>query len=149
MISEDTGDTTDGTIRDPEKPYYEGVDIPHPGGTAYSATGGVNLKGYYIEDFANRRILFVNVDQSEIVLDYLSTGVPDAEEANVPVQAVDTIHAYMAKNYYAYQMTTPANRIELYNEMLKREEQKLRNMKFNLQDFLESIRRTMVGSIQR
>jgi len=149
MVSEDTDDSLDGVIRDPDDPYYEGVDVPHPGGSGYQATGGVNLCGYYIEDFTNRRILFANAEQSEVVLDYLSTNIDDAGDTKVPIQALEAIHAYMAREYYSYLLTTPANRIALYDERLKREEQKLRNMRFNMNDFLDSVRRTMVGSIQR
>jgi hypothetical protein len=138
-----------GTTRNPDSPDYEGVETDHPGGRYYAASGGVNTEGYYIEDFANRRILFTNVEQSEIILDYLSTGIEDVESAYVPVQAVSAIHAWIAKHYYSYMPNVPANKIMLYNEDLKREKQKLRIMKFNLEDFYQSILKTMVASIQR
>lgn len=140
-----------GPVRNPESPDYEGVATTDAGGYYYAATGGVNLSGYYTIDWqpANRRILFVNVQQSEVVLDYLSTGVDATESAYVPTQAVEAIHAYMAFSYYSYQPNTPANRIELYRDIMRREEQKLRLMKFNLEDFYQSILKTMSPSVMR
>lgn len=140
-----------GPIRDPSSPNYEGVDVPDPNGRYYSATGGVNISGYYTIDWApeNRRILFVNVDQSEVVLDYLSTGVEDVESAYVPTQAAEAIQAYMAFRYYSFRPDTPANRIELYKDILKSEERKLRNMKFNFEDFKQHILRNLSPSILR
>lgn len=143
--------TFTGGDRDPESPNYEGVDVDHPGGSFYSATGGVNTEGYYTIDWnpTNRRIIFVNVSQSEIILDYVSTGIEDVESAYVPNHAIAAIHAFIAKHYHTYAPNVPANKIVLYNEELKREKQKLRNMKFNLEDFYQSIVKTMAGSIQR
>jgi hypothetical protein len=138
-----------GDIRNPDSPDYEGVDVPHPGGRWYQATGGVNLDGYYIDDFPNRRILFVNVDQSEVVLDYLSTGVDTTETAHVPVQVIGAMHAHMAYNFYAYQPNVPLSRLGVYSENLRRERQKVRNMRFNLEDFYQSILKTMSPSILR
>lgn len=138
-----------GPTRNPDSPHYEGVDTPDPGGRYYSATGGVNLVGYYIIDWPNRRILFTNIDQSEVVLDYLSTGVDDLETAYVPTQATEAIHAYMAFQYYSFQPKVPTNKIELYRDILKGEEKKLKGMKFNFEDFKQHILRNLSPSILR
>jgi hypothetical protein len=123
----------------------EGVDIYDPGGYYFSATGGVNIAGYYTVDWqpANRRILFTNVETSDVILDYLSSGVSDTETAYIPGQAIGAIHAYMAYYYNLYRNDVPANKLMVYKDELRIEKQKLRNMRFNIVDFEDWILRTL------
>ena len=97
-----------GPTRDPDSPHYEGLDMQNPGGVHYAATGGVNTEGYFYIDEPNRRILFTNVDQSEVVLDYLSSGIEDTESAYVPTEATEAIHNYIASRFYKYRPGTSA-----------------------------------------
>lgn len=139
--------TYTGVNRDSDN--NEGLDVPHPGGWYFSSTGGVNLAGYYTLDWENRRILFVNVDQSDVILDYLSTGIQDAESAYVPSETIGAIHAYIAYKSIIYKPGSNKNDVMLYKEELKREKQKLRMMKFNFENYKDWVLKTVTPSIQR
>lgn len=140
--------TLTGSIRDPDS--GEGVDIPDPGGSYFSAIGGVNSKGYYIYDEPNRRILFTNIDPyTEVILDYMSTGINTSSINGyyVPSKAIGAIHAFIAYKYYLYEGNN--NRALLFKEELRQEKARLRIIKFNIQDYKEMVLRTISPSILR
>jgi hypothetical protein len=94
--------------------YGEGVDINAQGFTSYSSTLS-NLEGYYTLDERQRRIVFRNVDRSEVFLAYNSSGLRTDTEALVPVIAKRTIEDYME-----YMITSYRNGSETKIERLRR-----------------------------
>lgn len=129
----------------------EGVDVSDPGGLYFSAIGGVNSKGYYVYDEANRRLLFTNIDPyTEVIVDYLSTGINTSGSVDgyyVPSKTIGAIHAYMAYKYNLYEGNN--NKALLFKEEFRQEKARLRIMKFNIQDYNDMVLRTITPSILR
>lgn len=142
-LSKNNSITPTLTSGDRDNDKKEGLDTPHPGGSYFSATGGVNIDGYYTFDESNRRILFTNIDPfTEVVIDYLSTAVSESGvDYVVPSHVTGAIHAYMAYNYYLYNENK--GMAIMFKEKLSEEKARLRAMKFNIQDYKDWVLKTI------
>jgi len=125
-----------------------GEDIPDGEGIYYSTKGGRNDLGYYTVDDVNRRILFRNVSRSEVMLDYVSTGINRTEETYVPVSAKAALENYVMKELSAFDVIS-ANRYALYESRYQKELAKLRMIAFNFTAFTDATYETICTSVQR
>lgn len=141
-----TSESGGSEILDPD--WGEGVDITERR-AYYAARGGDNVYGYYYPDYQRRRIIFRDVSRSEVLLDYMTSGISLTEETYVPVFAKAAIEAYV-RLYLEYNKTTPnPNTIAIFRDEYERQKAICRGIKFNWVDFLDSIFRTYTASIQR
>ncbi len=125
-----------------------GDDIPHGEGTYYETKGGRNDLGYYDVDYVNRRILFRNMDRSEVMLDYSSTGISKTQETYIPIAAKSALENYVMRELSAFDVI-PANRYSLYESRYQKELSKLRMMSFNFTAFTDATYETICTSVQR
>lgn len=123
-------------------------DIPDGYGTAFETKGGRNDLGYYTVDDAKRRILFRNVSRSEVMLDYVSTGISKTEETYVPVSAKAALENYVMRELSAFEVIA-VNRYSLYESRYQHELAKLRMIQFNFTAFTDATYETICTSIQR
>lgn len=139
--------TVDEVTTIPED-WGEGGDIPAGEGIWFQTRGGRNNKGYYTVDTANRRILFRNVDRSEVMLDYISTGISSTAVTYVPISAKMALENYVMKELAAFGIVN-TNLYPLYEQRFSKELAKLRMIDFNFTAFTDATYRTMVTSVQR
>lgn len=64
-------------------------------GEQYGLGGGINREGYYREDKEKNQIVFTNIVQGEIVLEYKSNGITVEGGAAVPQEAIEALIAYV------------------------------------------------------
>jgi hypothetical protein len=133
-------------ILDPD--WGEGEDIIKRG-VFYAARGGVNTEGYYFPDYVKRRILFRNVNRSEVLISYMHSGIDKTETTYIPTFAKPGIEAYV-RLYLEYNKTVPnANIITIYRDEYERQKTICRGIKFNLTDWMDAVYRTFSASIYR
>jgi len=75
--------------------YGEGEDINPEYNLNYATKGGINDYGYYKVDHEKSRIVFRNVDRSEIFVEYISSGVSKTATTYIPIIAKEAIEAYI------------------------------------------------------
>jgi hypothetical protein len=77
----------------PFVPFWNGATW---NGGLYGVGGGINSEGYYRIDFDKQRIQFDNrVPQTQILLEYVSSGVEPDGNMLVPEEAVNCLIAYV------------------------------------------------------
>lgn len=134
----ETLDTEDG----------EGVDITSLG-SAYSTRGGRNTEGYFKVDYKKRRIIFRNVNRTEVLLDYNTSGVSLTETTYIPTYAKIALEAYI-RLYMEYNNPIPnPNTIAIFQDLYNTQKSICRGIKFSLTDFLDSIYRTYSPTMYR
>lgn len=110
--------------------YGEGVDINPVYYSTFGAKGGVNKAGYYKFDYSTEygagRIIFRNTSRTDVLLEYSSSGVSLGSDTVVPVICKGVIKAYMAYEEAVFRQDIPISRIQLFEDKLYRETQKLR-----------------------
>jgi len=75
--------------------YGEGEDINPEYNLNYATKGGINDYGYYKVDHEKNRIVFRNVDRSEILVEYISSGVSKTATTYIPIIAKEAIESYI------------------------------------------------------
>jgi len=125
-----------------------GDDIPDGYGTYFETKGGRNDLGYYEVDDARRRILFRNMSRSEVMLDYVSTGINKTEETYVPIDAKAALESYVMRELSAFEVIA-VNRYTLHNKRYQEELAKLRMIQFNFTAFTDATYETICSSVQR
>ena len=128
--------------------WGEGVRITERR-TYYAARGGDNVYGYFYPDYQRRRIIFRNVSRSEVLMDYMTSGISLTEETYVPTYAKSALEAYI-RLYLEYNKSAPnPNSIAIHRDEFERQKAICRGIKFNIVDFLDGIYRTYTASVQR
>jgi hypothetical protein len=122
-------DSTDG----------EGVDITLQDGSLLASTGGNNTEGYWYYDYYNRRILFTNVDRSEVLIHYTTSGISLDDETYIPSYCVDAIHHYVLWKMSMYERDRDAQLREENLREFNRQKSICRSIQFNLDEFLDVI----------
>ncbi len=125
-----------------------GEDIPHGTGIYYQRTGGRNLEGYYTIDEEKRRIHFRNIDRSEVLLDYGTSGVNRTETTYIPMQIKPALEAYVMMEASAYDII-PIKYHELHKRRYETQKDILRILDFNFTAFTDTVWETMNGSYRR
>ncbi len=142
-----TTSLTDGAVT-LDDDYGEGVDIVKVG-TGYSARGGVNLHGYVFPDYAQRRLVFRNVNRSEVLLDYMTTGVDLTDTTYVPTQAKTAIGFYVKLQMELNKTKPIPNNVTMFEDQYSKQKDILRGIKFNRNEFMDAMYRTMIPTIGR
>lgn len=128
--------------------WGEGDDIVQRG-VYYATRGGDNAEGYYYPDYVKRRILFRNVSRSEVLVDYMNSGIDLKETTYVPIFAKAAIEAYV-RLYQEYNKTQPIPvNVQIFRDEYERQKAICRGIKFNMTDFLDAIYRTYTPGIYR
>jgi hypothetical protein len=141
-----TSESGGSEILDPED--GEGVTIIERG-TAYATRGGHNVYGYFYVDYQKRRILFRNTYRSEVLIDYMTSGISLTEETYVPTYAKAALEAYV-RLYLEYNKGVPnPNSIAIFRDEYERQKAICRGIKFNIVDFMDGIYRTYRATVQR
>lgn len=116
----------------------EGVDISKLG-TMYSRRGGRNTEGYWRPDYRKRRIVFRNVQRTDILMDYTTSGTDLIETTYIPVYAKTAIEAYI-RLHMEYNKTIPnPNTIAIYQDLYSRQKGICRGIKFSITEFLDVV----------
>ena len=92
-------DTTDG----------EGVNLPTSQVESFTSKGGVNFAGYYTLDYRNEEIIINATNRDELTLSYISSGVSNSGETNIPAIYAPAITAYILWRDIQYDRSVPAN----------------------------------------
>jgi len=125
-----------------------GRDIMHGTGAYYQTTGGRNYKGYYTVDSEKRRIHFRNMDRSEVMLDYGTSGIERTETTYIPMKIKPALEAYVMMEASAFGIIN-INEYELHKDRYERQKSILRLLDFNLTAFTDAVYETMNGSYKR
>lgn len=125
-----------------------GEDIVNGIGAGYSTRGGVNNFGYYDVDEVGGRIVFRNVDRSEVMLVYSSSGINKTSETYVPIQAKEALEYYALKSLAAFGVL-PVKLTAMYESMYEKEMSELRMLDFNFTHFTDATYRTFNSSVYR
>jgi len=142
-----TTSLTDGAIT-LDSDDGEGVDLVKEG-TGFASRGGVNLHGYVFPDYAKRRFVFRNVNRSEVLLDYKTSGIELTEVTYVPTHAKPAINAYV-RLYLEMNKLKPNFEIAYgFRDEYERQKDICRGVKFNMYEFLDAMYRTMIPTIGR
>jgi len=141
-----TSESMGAEILDPD--WGEGVRIAERR-SGYAARGGDNVYGYYYPDYQKRRVIFRNVTRSEVLMDYITSGISLTAETYVPTYAKSALEAYI-RLYLEYNKGTPnPNNVQIHRDEFERQKSICRGIKFNIVDFLDGIYRTYTASVQR
>lgn len=96
-------------------------------GGIYGAAGGKNTV-YFRYDHELRQIRFIrDVPRSEVVLEYISSGVTLSGGTNIPRECVLPLQAYVFWNLAEYDSRVPGNIKERRKQNYLEEEQKMRS----------------------
>lgn len=125
-----------------------GRDIIHGEGVYFQATGGRNYEGYYTVDEDKRRIHFRNVNRSEVMLDYNSSGINRTDVTFIPMTIKPALEAYVMMECAAYDII-PLREYELHKDRYERQKSILRLLDFNFTAFTDTVWKTMNGSYRR
>lgn len=93
---------------------YSGAITEYPKYHHFGLGGGYNIAEYEIDKRDRRILISGNVPNSEIYMEYISTGVSVNEETSIPRQAVPAIKAYVI-----WQMTENDDKKPLYDKQRK------------------------------
>jgi hypothetical protein len=119
----------------------EGVDVTNKG-IYYSRKGGRNYEGYFRPDYRKRRIIFRNVSRTEVLMDYVTSGVDLTETTYIPIYAKTALEAYI-RLYQEYNKMQPnPNNIAIYKDLYDTQKSICRGIKFSMTDFLDTIYKT-------
>lgn len=125
-----------------------GADIPHGEGTYFETSGGRNDRGYFEIDEPNRRILFRNVDRSEVMLDYNSSGIDNTNETYIPIHAKEALENYVLRELSAFGIIS-GKMYSIYDSRYEKELAELRMIDFNWTHFTDAVYETFNSSIYR
>jgi len=125
-----------------------GKDIPHGEGIYFQTTGGRNTEGYYTIDETKRRLLFRNVDRSEVMLDYNTSGISRSDITYIPMMAKAALEAYVMMELAVYQII-PIQTYELHKRRYEEQKSILRMVDFNFTEFTDAVYETFNGSYRR
>lgn len=125
-----------------------GGDIPHGKGIYYQTSGGRNYEGYYTIDMVKRRILFRNVSRSEVLLDYVTSGISRVDVTYIPMEAKAALEAYTMMELAAYNII-PIQTYELHKKRYDMQKSILRILDFNFTAFTDAVYQTMNASYRR
>lgn len=120
--------------------YGEGVNLPTAQVQSLSASGGINLEGYYTIDWTNRRIIINANRLTELVLFYVSSGIEASTQTYVPARCASTLKAYIK---YVVNADDRSNTEAFVGRMKMRYEEELRKLKRKemptIQEFKDAI----------
>ena len=125
-----------------------GRDISHGQGLAFQSTGGRNYEGYYVVDTDKRRIHFRNVNRSEVMLDYNTSGISRIDVTYIPMTIKPALEAYVMMEASAYAII-PLAEYELHRDRYERQKAILRMLDFNFTAFTDAVYKTFNGSYRR
>lgn len=128
--------------------WGEGRDIVHGEGIYYQTKGGRNTYGYYNADYKKRRIFFRNVDRSEVLLDYNTSGISRTDITYIPMSIKGALEAYVMMEMAAYGII-PKTSWELHKRRYEDQKSILRMLDFNFTAFTDAVYKTMNGSYRR
>lgn len=123
-------------------------NIPSGEGVFFETGGGRNTEGYYDVDQSKRRIIFRNVNRSEVLLDYNSTGISKTYETYVPVEAKLALESFVMRELASFGVI-PVNQFSLFEKRFSDEKAKLRMLDFNFTAFSDAVYETIVSSVYR
>ncbi len=121
-------------------------------GGAYGIGGGYNGKGYYrVNEEKNQIQLSSQVPSTEIVLEYISDGLNPDGSANVPVETIECLIAFVMWKIKQYKKNTSLGEIDMARTDYITEFNKLKHFKlcFSLQEYLDVYRRNVQGTVKR
>lgn len=125
-----------------------GRDIPHGEGVVFQTKGGRNYEGYYTVDYTDRKIIFRNVNRSEVMLDYNTSGLSRVDVTYIPMEAKSALEAYVMMELAVYQII-PIQTYELHKRRYDDQKSILRMLEFNFTAFTDAVYETMNGSYRR
>lgn len=125
-----------------------GQDIIHGEGIYFQSTGGRNYEGYYTIDEDKRRIHFRNVNRSEVMLDYNTSGINRTEVSYIPMTIKPALEAYVMMECSAYGIL-PISEYQIHKDRYERQKSILRMLDFNFTAFTDAVWQTMNGSYRR
>ena len=128
--------------------WGDGQDIPDGFGVYFQTRGGRNNEGYYTVDEEKRRILFRNIDRSEVMLDYNTSGINRTNQTYVPMIAKPALEAYVMMECAAYNII-PVELHQLYKTRYENQKSILRTLDFNFTAFTDAVYETFNGSYRR
>ena len=117
-------------------------------GIYYGSRGGVNTEGYYIEDYVNRRIIFRNIERSEVLLDYNTSGITKDGTTYIPASVKGALEAYVMMMLAFYEIKSPRLHA-LYEKEFNKQKGILRMKDFNYTEFIDGVYNTITASIKR
>lgn len=127
----------------------EGVNIVEQEGLIYSATGGNNNEGYWYYDYANRRILFTNVNRSEVLVHYTTSGVSLDESTFIPSYAVDAIEHFVLWKLSLFTSSRDVQTRDEHKREYERQKTICRGIQFNFDEFKDTVYSTFFTSFRR
>lgn len=127
----------------------DGEDITAQTGVGLASRGGNNMEGYYYYDRPNRRIIIRNMERSEVIIKFTSSGTSLTGKTYIPKEARAAIEFYVLWQLELFAMGKAYNKALLYKEEFERQKAILRGMRFNLDEFLDVIYSTMTSSFYR
>ena len=92
--------------------------------------------------------MFRNVDRSQVLLDYNSSGISRTEVTYIPMSIKGALEAYVMKEMAAYGII-PQNTFELHDRRFKEQKSILRMIDFNFTAFSDGVYETLNGSYRR
>lgn len=127
----------------------EGTSITLNEGYLFSAVGGNNNEGYWYYDVINRRIIFRNVNRSEVLVHYTTGGVSDTDTTYIPTYAVDALQHYALWKLSLFTSNRDAQTRDEHKREYDRQKSICRLIHFNFNQFLDAVYGTMCQSIKR
>lgn len=136
--------------RNPQpKEWLNGGLINTDYGVNYGAKGGRNTEGYYNLDYTNRRIIFRNtLDRSEVLLDYLSSGIVKDGITYIPEQAKLALEMFVLQQLSLYGILS-ANKYSMYEREFNKQKAILRLIDINFTEFSDTVYRTITSTFRR
>jgi hypothetical protein len=128
--------------------WGSGQDVYNNEGVYYASKGGNNDGGYYIEDYTNRRIIFRNVTRSEVLIDYVSSGIDKVDPTYIPISAKGALEMYVMMQLAIFGIIN-TNLYQLYENEYNKQKSILRFQHFNFTAFSDAVYSTITSGVRR
>ena len=132
---------------DPEYSWEDAVDEKST--ISFGTRGGKNTD-YFNIDWENSRIVFNSPSvRTEVILEYVSSGIDLTAETSIPVIAKMAMIAYIVWRDALYDSKIPYTQTELLKEDYEREIEKYRMLGISIESIHDEIRRSFRQSPHR
>lgn len=133
----------------PESGQGAGTDITAELGVYYAARGGNNTEGYYKYEKDKRRLVFTNIERSNVIVLYTSSGVSMSGITYIPKEVRSAISNYVLWQLEHLSPKNKFNKALSYKQEYERQKSILRNMDFNWIEFKDAVYSTLTASFYR
>ena len=145
-----TTTTTTAGVEDFDSDIGEGINLNNSIWTGYQAKGGLNVSGYFVVDYANRRLMLRNFTGTQVWMYYVTSGISLTADTFIPIIYEPTLMSYILMSEEAYKAEGNPNLYERYKSLYDTNLRFLRkSQRDSLQEVYDTISESTYPTIKR